>query len=71
MTQRIAPNNQLPATHFIEVWKGLSDVLHRDNIRPISIIEQSISGDGTFMYGKTIAIFRLRENKLSTKHKFK
>lgn len=68
--QRIAPNNQLPATHFIEVWKGISQGLHIEHIIPINLMDDLISGDGTNMYGTTIAIFRIRENKLPTKHKF-
>jgi len=65
---RIAPNNQLPATHFIEVWKtptsesgtfnGKIHLIKYFELVPISIL------------WPTVAIFRIRENKLPTKHKF-
>lgn len=63
MTQRIAPNNQLPATHFIEVWKSPSD-----NVLRYFLLTANAFADITSC--NTIAIFRIRENKLPTKHNF-
>ena len=70
--QRIAPNNQLPATHFIEVWKGdFSKRAIQAPIENINDIEFLISGGyDNISYGTTVAIFRIRENQLPTKHKF-
>ena len=68
MPQRIAPNNQFPATHFIEVWKkptsgsstfnGKIHLIKYFELVPIDIL------------WPTIAIFRIRQNQLPTKHKF-
>jgi len=66
--QRIAPNNQLPATHFIEVWKGHSPI-NTTKIKRIEDLEFCLETT-TDVFGKTIAIFRIRENQLPTKHKF-
>lgn len=65
---RIAPNNQLPATHFIEVWKGQYDY-YLGNLNDIFFLNDNLIATA-FANGKTIAIFRIRENKLPTKHKF-
>lgn len=60
---RIAPNNQLPATHFIEVWKAPEDSV----VRYFFLTANTFADMPTC---NTIAIFRIRENKLPTKHKF-
>ena len=70
MTQRIAPNNNLPATHFIEVW---SNGIYENRSRfPEKISKLSFHLNATKFRDniKTIAIFRIRENKLPTLHKF-
>jgi hypothetical protein len=79
---RIAPNNQLPATHFIEVYKGESfgttnqqDFINNPTwncveIYEIDKIDYELNKTISLGYIKTIAIFRIRENKLPTKHKF-
>lgn len=70
MTQRIAPNNTLPATHFIEVWRGIKGNAYQGFIMRLSNFSSTL--DGTRRSGcKTIAIFRIRENKLPTLHNFK
>lgn len=74
MEKRIAPNNNLPATHFIEVWKPYGKSVHRP-ILPQDCMEIE-SFDRGLNYTKskqnlhTYAIFRIRENKLPTLHKF-
>lgn len=68
MIQRIAPNNQFPATHFIEVWKGKYKT-HTEWQEPIWFFNYKVKAT-LEIGGKTIAIFRIRENKLPTKHKF-
>lgn len=66
--QRIAPNNQLPATHFIEVYVS-GKPLDWYHVRYIELLPDDLESTlHTSLY--TIAIFRIRENKLSTKHKF-
>lgn len=71
MTQRIAPNNQLPATHFVEVWKYYVSKEFDMTYKPYPIEELIHHLEDTIHYRhKTIAIFRIRENKLPTKHKF-
>ena len=70
MTQRIAPNNQYPATHFIEVFVS-GKPLDWYNVRDIEVLDDDLSVTGhTSCPLHTIAIFRIRENKLPTKHKF-
>ena len=70
MTQRIAPNNQLPATHFIEVFVS-GKPLDWYNVRYIEVLDDDLSvTEHTSCPLHTIAIFRIRENKLPTKHKF-
>lgn len=69
--QRIAPNNNLPATHFIEVWKHKSfKDLQISDCYEIQDIDELIAGFTKTINYKTIAIFRIRENKLPTLHKF-
>ena len=65
---RIAPNNQFPATHFVEVWKGKYRT-HTKRPKPIWYFNSKVKAT-LEIGGKTIAIFRIRENKLPTKHKF-
>ena len=68
--QRIAPNNQLPATHFIEVWSGNYGMANiTDEPCNIGILDFSLSVTES-LSNITIAIFRIRENKLPTKHNF-
>ena len=59
MTQRIAPNNQLPATYIIEVWRAGQATPVRYFLNSVKYFSNNISE-------KTIAIFRIRENKLPT-----
>lgn len=67
--QRIAPNNQLPATNFVEVYKHTDYGYEQCTCNTIDVMGFSL--DFTYMCGhKTIAIFKIRENKLPTKHKF-
>lgn len=73
--KRIAPNNQLPATHYIEVWRSnySKEVrsLSENDCFPIYMIEDSLKyTQEECPTIDTIAIFRIRENKLLTKHKF-
>ena len=69
MTQRIAPNNNLPATHFIEHWKSTFGTYKIEPVKKVSSLGYHLSR--TEMFGfTTIAIFRIRENKLPTLHKF-
>lgn len=70
MEKRIAPNNNLPATHYIEVWKGLSEKQHTERALPLYVMQDTIGGDGTVNYGITLFIFKIRENKLPTLYKF-
>lgn len=63
MTQRIAPNNSLPATHFIEVWKASAN-------SPTRYFLERIKDSPIYLASNTIAIFRIRENKLPTLHNF-
>lgn len=80
MTQRIAPNNQLPATHFIEVWTD-GETTNQQNIiemeddaietpNLIALLSTNLHQTAVTPSLYTIAIFRIRENKLTTKHKF-
>lgn len=74
MEQRIAPNNQLPAAHFIEVWKAKKDTVHEE-LSPrkcifIEDIDMVLEHTELKENLHTYAIFRIRENKLPTKHKF-
>jgi hypothetical protein len=68
---RIAPNNQLPATHYVEVYdfKEYDYCEYSENPLPINNLNVSLRLTSA-LFGETIAIFRIRENKLSTKHKF-
>ncbi len=63
MTQRIAPNNQLPEECIIEVWK------------PSTLLESKYFKYHTENFkfppsSQTLAVFKVRQNKLPTKHKF-
>ena len=60
---RIAPNNQFEAECFIEVWK------------PSTLLEAKYLKyhNENFLFppsSQTLAVFKVRENKLPTKHKF-
>ena len=79
MTQRIAPNNQLPATHFIEMYSDggftnqQKDLMYNKfsvEVLPINILSDDLKYTEKHPIIYTIAIFRIRENKLPTKHKF-
>jgi len=61
----IATNNQLPATHFIEVWKGGTQKIHNSSMEEIKYLSNCLHATKVLCY-KTIAIFRIRENKLPT-----
>jgi hypothetical protein len=65
---RIAPNNQLPATHFIEVYCASHETEDND-LKSIDFLQNDLKLTIAFGF-TTIAIFRIRENKLPTKHKF-
>lgn len=72
---KIAPNNNLPATHFIEVWKNKSIkdywiAFDETDCYEIQDIDELIAVDTKTLNYETIAIFRIRENKLPTIHKF-
>lgn len=69
MTQRIAPNNQLPATHFIEVWRGLFRKTHNGDIGEIEVIDNYLESTQSLGY-RTIAVFKIRCNIVPTKHNF-
>lgn len=74
LTQRIAPNNNLPATHFIEVFhtktiKRFQQSTEND-CKKINKLNNEIDKTSKMKSVKTIAIFYVRENKLPTKHKF-
>lgn len=63
MTQRIAPNNQFEAECFIQFFRiGRNSFGFQS--KPIKQSELYINNDYTY------AIFRIRQNKLTTKHKF-
>ena len=80
MTQRIAPNNNLPATHFIEVYSnGITnnqqDHLKNPTWQCVNILEMEelgheISGTLKTKHLYTVCLFRIRENQLPTLHKF-
>lgn len=69
MVQRIAPNNNLPATHFIDIFKTPSGIRKQDK-RPISFNKLEPFGLNYKGDCIPIAIFRIRENKLPTLHNF-
>ncbi|OYY99550.1 MAG: hypothetical protein B7Y37_13750 [Sphingobacteriia bacterium 28-36-52] len=59
---RIAPNNQFKAEYIIEVWKGHKDTLYFEY--PAWYFKFPPSSF------KTLAVFKVRQNKLPTKHNF-
>lgn len=76
---RIAPNNQFPATHFIEVWSdgttnNQQDRFYKKDFSTCNVFElfwlpenlQRTVRNNLY----TVCLFRIRENKLPTKHKF-
>ena len=71
---KIAPNNNLPATHFIEVWNNILIPIYQtkdwDNCVEIKSLEESLNETRSLSFLYTSAIFRIRENKLPTLHKF-
>lgn len=74
MTQRIAPNNSLPATHFIEVWgdslNKIKFIFDNPMIEKIDLLQEELQYTSECLGLYTIAIFRIRENKLPTIHNF-
>lgn len=72
---RIAPNNSLPSTHFIEVWNVKGRTTPRKlidwDIQDIKYFREIIDYTSESSTLHTIAIFRIRENKLPTLHNFK
>lgn len=72
--QRIAPNNNLPATHFIEVFhspkKRRFQKSNIEDCKIISHLQYELNRTVITSCLYTIAIFRIRENKLPTLHKF-
>lgn len=74
MEKRIAPNNNLPATHFIEVWKPYELSVHHQltplNCLEVDSIDDALSCTKDKGNLHTYAIFRIRENRLQTLHKF-
>ncbi len=67
--KRIAPNNRLPATHFVQVWKG-EQCVHYCSPKHISVLHSNVTKVLKYGSFKTIAVFHIRENKLPTNHKF-
>lgn len=65
---RIAPNNNLPATHFIEVWSNLFRTHQDDEPYQMNVLQNSLALNDNEL--STIAIFKIRENKLPTLHNF-
>ena len=63
MAQRIAPNNQLPATHYIPMYSY-------QNGKTVIYDRRKKIGFYDFRISIPSAIFRIRQNKLPTKHKF-
>ena len=53
------PNNNKPATHFIEVWKLKIGLPIYDEIKPIEILGSTLLATAFLDY-KTIAIFKIR-----------
>lgn len=71
---RIAPNNSLPATHFIEVWKGSDSEIHcplsEEDCLEVELIDRSLNYTKSRINLHTYAIFYIRKNELKTKHDF-
>lgn len=68
--KRIAPNNQLPATHFMVSYKHTVLGYYKNgSLMKIDLLDNYIKISKVHLR-ETIAIFRIRENKLPTKHKF-
>lgn len=61
--QRIAPNNQYEPTYYIEVWRAGRETPTRYFLNSMKYFSGQISC-------KTIAIFKIRENRIPTKHNF-
>lgn len=74
MTQQIAPNNNIPATHFIEVWHTPTakkfQNSNESDCKEMDEFDYEITRSYQSPLITTIAIFRIRENKLPTKHNF-
>ena len=67
--QRIAPNNSLPATHFIECF--YDDTFYRIvDEKPLSFKTATPFFDWDNCIETPVYIFRIRENKLPTLHNF-
>ncbi len=75
----VAPNNAYPATHFIEIWKNdlidekRNDLKYKFNeldCYPIQELEEVLADTANTLTYKTVAIFKIRENKTSTLHQF-
>lgn len=70
---RIAPNNNLPATHFIEVfYDDFGEKIIDKNPLQLGFFDtlEKVLDDHPLSKIIPIAIFRIRENKLPTLHKF-
>lgn len=76
--KRVAPNNAYPATHFIEIWRHKTadtrwykwykfDAFDCD---PIQELEEVLADTANSFNYKTVAIFKIRENKTSTLYQF-
>jgi hypothetical protein len=59
MTNRVLSNNNKPATHFIEVWKGAFDENINSTVTRIHLLDKYLN-DTFFANSKTIAIFKIR-----------
>ena len=66
---RIAPNNQLPATHFIEGYKDHEGAWQKCTL-DIERLPSEIIYTETQPYAEVLFVFLIRENQLPTKHKF-
>lgn len=73
--KRVAPNNALPATHFIEIWKHTNRnhywiPFDETDCYPIQELDEVLADTANTLNYKTVAIFKVRENKGPTLTKF-
>ena len=76
--KRVAPNNQFPATHFIEIWKHKIDekrinLIYRfdeTDCHFIQELDEVLADTANTINYKTVAIFKIRLNQLPTLTKF-
>ena len=80
MTQQIAPNNQYEASHFIEVYSNgfttnQQEAVNNPNWRCVNVLgvgqlkhNLAVTIKTEKLY--TVCLFKIRPNKLPTKHNF-